>query len=199
MPDMETYIARIQLKRGLKEDLPSIIHDGEMVFCFDTKEIFIGHNGTAINISEAMIGPTGPTGASITGPTGPTGKSINLIGYADSLNDVSDGEEGDIYLINGNFYTWNPDTSGWDNKGSIVGPEGPTGPQGPAGPQGDQGISLRLLGVLDDVSKLPQTALPGTCYMINNHIFAYDYYNKTWIDNGSLRGKIGPIGPTGPQ
>ena len=37
MPDMETYIARIQLKRGLKEDLPSIIHDGEMVFCFDTK------------------------------------------------------------------------------------------------------------------------------------------------------------------
>ena len=76
MPDMETYIARIQLKRGLKEDLPSIIHDGEMVFCFDTKEIFIGHNGTAINISEAMIGPTGPTGE--IGPTHTTISESNM-------------------------------------------------------------------------------------------------------------------------
>ena len=33
-------ISRIQVRRGLRKDLPEIIHSGEICFCTDTFEVF---------------------------------------------------------------------------------------------------------------------------------------------------------------
>lgn len=40
MPD------KMQIKRGLKAELPTIALDGELLFCTDTKELYVGTNGT---------------------------------------------------------------------------------------------------------------------------------------------------------
>ena len=34
----------IQIKRGMKKDLPQL-KDGELAFCRDTKELYVGNNG----------------------------------------------------------------------------------------------------------------------------------------------------------
>lgn len=41
---MPTPFIQLQLRRGLKADLP-ILADGEIGFCTDTKEFFIGEGG----------------------------------------------------------------------------------------------------------------------------------------------------------
>jgi hypothetical protein len=39
-----TTVARIQHRRGLKEDLPANLAEGELGFCMDTRELFIGNS-----------------------------------------------------------------------------------------------------------------------------------------------------------
>ena len=112
-----------------------------------------GPTGDASDVP-GPTGPTGPTGPAgtpstepgPTGPVGPTGSqgaSFNLIGELQSeLQLPVSGNPGDAYLIDGDIYVWNPDTSDWVNIGSVLGPQGdvgPTGPTGPTGPQGDLG------------------------------------------------------------
>lgn len=39
-----TTVARIQHRRGVKDDLPPALHEGELGFCLDTQELFIGNS-----------------------------------------------------------------------------------------------------------------------------------------------------------
>lgn len=47
----------IQIKRGLKADLP-ILNDGELGYCTDTHEIFVGYNGVNIPTVSVYVHPT---------------------------------------------------------------------------------------------------------------------------------------------
>ena len=194
-----TIYSKILVKRCLSMELPDTLNDGEFILCTDTQEIYIGINGIPVNITKELkgatgsIGPTGPTGA-----TGPRGKGINLIGYADKESQLPlEGEENDLYLVDGCLYTWNDGE--WLNKGSVRGDMGPTGPTGPSGPTGDQGFSLRIDGVLQNESQLPKLPVPGSCYFIGEYLYSYDYVHKRWVKTQRIIAPTGPTGPTGPK
>ena len=170
-------ISRIQVRRGLRKDLPEIIHSGEICFCTDTFEVFIGtDSGIPVNLNEILLGATGPQGEKgETGPMGPAGKSISMLSYADKATDLPfPGEENEIAIAEGCFYSWNNETQEWENKGSIMGPKGPTGNTGPTGPQGDQGVCLRVRDYIKDESLLPDVGEPGDVYIVNNIFYAWD-------------------------
>ena len=58
-------IVPIQVKRGLKADLP-ILLDGEIGFCTDTLEIFIGNNGVNILTGSTYVHPESHPASMIT-------------------------------------------------------------------------------------------------------------------------------------
>lgn len=76
-----------------------------------------------------------------TGPKGDTGIGTIIKGSYSSLEELiaehPTGEDGDAYLVNGNFYFWNGNQ--WENAGSIKGETGPAGPKGDTGDKGDKG------------------------------------------------------------
>ena len=88
---------------------------------------------------------------------------------------------------------------------SLIGPQGPkgdkgdTGPRGPAGPQGEAGTGLKILGTVDSVLDLPQTANQSDFYNVGLFppytIYMYD--NGEWKEQGQLEGPQGPKGDTG--
>ena len=101
------------------------------------------------------------------------------------------------------------DTGPQGPKGDTgdTGPQGPkgdtgdTGPQGPAGPQGEAGTGLKILGTVDSVLDLPQTANQSDFYNVGLFppytIYMYD--NGEWKEQGQLEGAQGPAGPQGPK
>lgn len=66
------------------------------------------------------------------------------------------------------------------------------------GPEGEPGTGVELQGVKDTAEELPETAEPGTSYLVgnkeNNHLYVYD---GGWNDMGPMRGKTGPEGKPG--
>lgn len=66
------------------------------------------------------------------------------------------------------------------------------------GPEGEPGTGVELKGVKNSVAELPETAEPGTSYLVgnkeNNHLYVYD---GGWNDMGPLRGATGPEGKPG--
>ena len=98
--------------------------------------------------AKGNTGNTGPTGAdsTVSGPTGPTGPTgaqgtgVNILGSYASLGNLQSahptGATADAYLINGNLYVWTPNTSTWENVGTIQGPQGNTGSTGTLGSTG---------------------------------------------------------------
>lgn len=93
---------------------------------------------------------------------------------------------------------------------SLVGPQGPegkAGAQGPAGdtgpqgPKGEAGTGLKILGTVDSVLDLPQTANQSDFYNVGLFppytIYMYD--NGEWKEQGQLEGAQGPAGPQGPK
>lgn len=49
-----TTIARIQHRRGLKEDLPPSLAEGELGFCMDTRELFIGNSAASSGNTQVL-------------------------------------------------------------------------------------------------------------------------------------------------
>jgi len=82
-------------------------------------------------------GPKGDKGDP--GEQGQDGKSITIKGSIEEENLPEIGNVGDGWLINGNLFVWDENTTGWINVGSIQGPKGDPGEQGPKGDKGDQG------------------------------------------------------------
>ena len=66
------------------------------------------------------------------------------------------------------------------------------------GPEGEPGTGVELQGVKGSTAELPETAEPGTAYLVgskeNNHLYVYD---DGWNDMGPLRGATGPEGKPG--
>lgn len=88
-------------------------------------------------------GTTYDTPVCISGRDGADGTSVTILGsyptYAALVAAHPTGSMGDAYMVAGDLYVW--DGSGWDNVGTIQGPQGATGPQGPQGPQGATGAT----------------------------------------------------------
>lgn len=82
-------------------------------------------------------GPIGPQG-----PAGETGAGLNIIGsFATDAELPATGAPGDAYIVAGDLYLWDPETSTYVNRGPIQGPAGPQGPVGPVGPEGPAGAT----------------------------------------------------------
>jgi len=82
-------------------------------------------------------GDTGPTGEQ--GPQGDIGPGVKILGKLDNSSQLpTEGELGNGYLIDGDFWGWTG--SSYDNLGRIQGPVGPVGPKGDTGPSGEQGV-----------------------------------------------------------
>lgn len=66
------------------------------------------------------------------------------------------------------------------------------------GPEGEPGTGVELKGVKGSAAELPETAEPGTSYLVgnkeNNHLYVYD---GGWNDMGPLRGATGQEGKPG--
>jgi hypothetical protein len=97
------------------------------------------------------LGATGATGIGATGLTGPTGAtgvagtSISILGSYATVGDLiaahPTGNVGDGYLVAGDLYVWDSDSSTWVNVGNIQGPQGATGATGSTGPTGLDGAT----------------------------------------------------------
>ena len=171
---IEEYVARILVKKGLEKDLP-LLRCGEIGFCTDTGNVYIGTGMSNIKIN-SNTGATGPTG-----PTGPQGAK---------------GEQGDIGIEG------LPGPTGATGPTGPTGPrgyQGPTGAQGLRGPTGVTGTSIRFLGVKDNLNDIPTPADNiGDTYIVNGYMYTWDeagYYKN----NGYIQGPKGDVGPQGEQ
>ena len=79
-----------------------------------------------------LRGPQGAQGPA--GADGQDGKGVTILGSYDSEGALEEahptGNDGDAYLVQGNLYVWDSNSSSWKNVGTI---------QGPAGAKGDPG------------------------------------------------------------
>ena len=70
--------------------------------------------------SQGLRGERGPAGQD-----GKDGTGINPLGELQSEDELpSNGLPGDMYMIHGDMYVWQENTSSWKNAGPIQGPEG---------------------------------------------------------------------------
>lgn len=88
------------------------------------------HTGSATG--QNLRGPQGAQGPA--GADGQDGKGVTILGSYDSEEALEEahptGNDGDAYLVQGNLYVWDSNSSSWKNVGTI---------QGPAGAKGDPG------------------------------------------------------------
>lgn len=140
----------------------------------------------------AEQGTRGPQGLQgLPGKDGKDGTGVNIIGELMSEDNLpSTGSPGDAYMINGDLYVWQENTSGWKNVGPIRGPQGksaydlavengflgtmvewietlkgiqgPQGPEGPPGPPADlTEINQQILTLQSEVAE-HETAIATT-------------------------------------
>src|SRR5699024_1176098 len=96
-------------------------------------------DATTSTSSPALL--TGNAGAP--GPKGEDGTGVSIKGSFDTAADLpASGADGDAYLVAGDLYVWDSQTSGWENVGRIQGPAGPEGPAGADGSAGPAGIGV---------------------------------------------------------
>lgn len=154
--------------------------------------------------SIAIVGPEGPQGPK--GEKGNTGESSKW--YAAS-NAPSGAKENDMWLNTNTGIVSQYSNGTWIQKANIQGPQGikgntgPEGPQGPRGPQGIQGEAgvpgnaIQYVGILSDISQLPDpTTVPrNSAYVIQETDGNYTYFitgttdliwNRVPFENGSL-------------
>ena len=140
------------------------------------------------------IGPQGPKGdTGEPGPQGEPGRGLNISGTVeDELSLPVSAENGDVWNVGTippyDLYLYNNGI--WTNMGPLQGPEGP---QGPAG------TGLEILGTVNAVEDLPQTANQGAMWNVGTvppySIYMYD--NGQWKDQGKLQGPKGEKGDPG--
>ena len=131
---------------------------------------------------EGPMGPVGPQGAQgVQGPKGDKGDQ---------------GPQGEVGPQG---------PAGPQGLQGEVGPMGPQGIQGPAGPQGERGAdgtSVKIVGVLDNISDLDNILDEeiGNGYIIKSNGHLYICVDKNqFVDGGEIKGPKGDQGPEGPQ
>ena len=70
----------------------------------------------------------------ITGNTGADGTGVTILGSYDTEEELMEahptGSSGDSYMVSGDLYVWDSNTSKWKNVGRIKGEQGDPGPNG---------------------------------------------------------------------
>ena len=152
----------------------------------------------ALFADKGATGATGPQG--LPGKDGKDGTGVNIIGGLTSEDELPTvGTPGDAYMIGGDLYVWQDDTSSWKNVGPIQGPEGKSafdlavangfegtmeewidslkgeiGPPGPEGPQGPPGKDADLTEVTEQLDQMKPKV---------DNSWQKDVYNDTDITN----------------
>lgn len=133
---------------------------------------------------------------------GARGLGTQILGTKQSQQDLpASGNPGDVWLIDGNGWTWDATANDWVNVGRIQGPQGATGADGPQGVQGIQGRSgTRIVGTWTSSNPLPTTGNnDGDCWIVDGNGFVWDALANppAWVNIGRLRGDNGTDGEDG--
>lgn len=98
---------------------------------------------------------------------GKDGTGIKILGgfdtYEEFEQNISNGEPGDSYLVNGDLYVWDDTQKEWENVGNIQGPQGPKGFDGERGPAGKSGVYVGKEPGEDDVVWIDPDGYPSEC------------------------------------
>ena len=83
----------IQIKRGMKKDLPQL-KDGELAFCRDTKELYVGNNGNEnVSVTKKIEDRLGVVGSQLEHITNTVSDSELILKYGAKLDGVTDDTE----------------------------------------------------------------------------------------------------------
>lgn len=99
-PDLggKATVQRIRLKRGLKQNLEKLF-EGELGFCIDTEELYVGNNG--LNKLIAKVGGVGGSSSS----SNVTGEYIELIASDKRKYRLLVNNDGDLQIIDSEAFT----------------------------------------------------------------------------------------------
>ena len=154
-------------------------------------------------------GVQGPKGA--TGPEGPAGEKGDPFKYEDFTPEQlatlkgpkgdtgPAGPQGKQGVAGPKGDTGEAGPEGKQGPVGNTGPQGERGVAGPQGPKGADGTSLKIVGTVDDVSKLPKASNEnkGDSYLLKGNLHVSN--GSEWIDVGNIQGPTGKQGPAGPQ
>ena len=169
----KVILARITVQRGLKEDLPKL-HDGELAYCTDTNELFIGdpdegnkliNNHTDLDVPEGVKGEDGKSlefvwvGTKLGVRIKDSGKPFEFVDLAGEPLEIQ-YNKGWLEYKSKSAASWirflNLDllieqkvakaTQGIIPTGPLTGPTGPTtDPTGPTADPGDNALSATAI------------------------------------------------------
>lgn len=175
--------------------LPETANTGETWLVNDN--FFIYHTDQWWDIGPAR-GPAGYIGSQ--GPQGLPSMLPNYLGSlidAGELPDANTSANNDAFTAEGHLWMYR-DTEGWMDLGAWEGRAGYTGSTGYTGSRGPTGITLNLVGDLEDIVDRPDanTVPPSTAYVIGSDLHFTNAAN-TWVVVDNFVGPVGPIGYTG--
>lgn len=168
-----TLNATIQLRRGLRANLPAEGAIGEPFFCSDTRELFVGQ-GAALPLLQ--VGTTG----------------LNFMGLWDSATDYLAGDlvgyGAALYVALRASTNAQPDVSGADWS-FINAVQGPPGIKGDKGDKGDPGVGTAgQTGPKGDTQLIAATVYPTIAASLTNAVVDFDATGDNVIVTG-LAGK----------
>lgn len=151
-----------------------------------------------------------------------TSSTITIIGTFTTYNDLIAnrpvGDVGDAYLVNGDLYIWDSNSSSWVNAGHIQGAEGVScthqwegtvlsvtsasgtsssdlkGEKGDKGEKGADGTSVTILGSYDTYDELISdhpTGAEGESYIVGGDLYVWSANEGSWINAGAIKGEQG--------
>lgn len=136
-------------------------------------------------------GEPGPQGEA--GPPGPAGAGLAVQGRFETLEALKTahpaGTAGLAYAVgtadSNVIYVWSEESGGWDEMGTLRGPQGPQGPQGetgaagPQGPQGAAGPAAQSITLTLTAANWEELDEAGCAQTVENAAFAaagYGYF-----------------------
>lgn len=157
------------------------------------QDVAAGFSGSVSDWLWSLHGPAGLNGVrGATGATGNDGFSFNPKGSVPTVYSLESIPlpariTGDTYFTQdvGDVFSWNG--SDWVLMGNSKGPAGPRGPVGPG---------LRVMGVFDTPSQLPESgAILGDGYIIGTDFWIWN--NTEFVNAGTIVGPKGDEGEKG--
>ncbi|MGO4496436.1 fibronectin type III domain-containing protein [Paenibacillus sp. 2RAB27] len=127
---MPVINAKVIIRKGLKVNLP-VLSDGELGFCTDTKELFVGSSNSVNSLLYPVVGANGKSAYQLWQEAGNTGTVQNFLNSLKG-QDGATGAQGQ---------TGPQGIQGAQGIQGVAGPAGATGPAGPTGATGATGAT----------------------------------------------------------